>query len=390
MRTWNRFVFLLVAILLVAAPATAQTKFVGPGSGVLTIGQIPSNPQYIALWATNQIVSGYNHILAADSTGVDPNTYLQAPNANGTLFLRVNSVNGFRQFVPPPTNTFVTTGGSPMTTALPTEGSNCAGANLFVTPSIGPAPSAGMSFWCADLADSTPGNVSLIFSTVYNSGSRYSAAVTGIGVALGPNGNAWGGQFQALCGMNAAGATNPNGSICQGVNIEADVGLTGPGQGVNAIAATMVIGPSSAYCLSNSCPASTYFNIVSNGDFVKAASIFQLNDAARGMLLPTGAIMRALSNKINTQDGIDLRNITFSGCAYHSTGFCVDNLGNVSANGLNVAKMAPSGSAPGSSFGKFEVVCGSTAGTAKLVMYAGVSSVPTTVTDNVGSGVAGC
>lgn len=70
-------------------------------------------------------------------------------------------------------------------------------------------------------------------------------------------------------------------------------------------------------------------------------------------------------------------------------------LGNVTAVGVNagafsMAKITASGSAPGADSAKFEVVCGTNAGTAKLQMYAGTSATPVTVLDNVGAGVTGC
>ena len=55
-----------------------------------------------------------------------------------------------------------------------------------------------------------------------------------------------------------------------------------------------------------------------------------------------------------------------------------------------VPRITASASAPGADGAKFEVVCGTNAGTAKLVMYAGTSATSVTVVDNVGSGVTGC
>ena len=52
------------------------------------------------------------------------------------------------------------------------------------------------------------------------------------------------------------------------------------------------------------------------------------------------------------------------------------------------SKMTASGSAPGATGAKFEVVAGTNAGTAKLIMYAGTSTTATTIIDNVGSGVS--
>ena len=58
------------------------------------------------------------------------------------------------------------------------------------------------------------------------------------------------------------------------------------------------------------------------------------------------------------------------------------------ALGLN--KIAASGSAPGAAGGKLELVCGTGAGTAKLIVYAGTSTTPSTIVDNIGGSVTGC
>jgi hypothetical protein len=55
-----------------------------------------------------------------------------------------------------------------------------------------------------------------------------------------------------------------------------------------------------------------------------------------------------------------------------------------------VPKGTASGTNPGAANTKLEVVCGTNAGTAKLIMYAGTSATPVTIVDNVGSGVNGC
>lgn len=60
------------------------------------------------------------------------------------------------------------------------------------------------------------------------------------------------------------------------------------------------------------------------------------------------------------------------------------------AGEIGLAKIAASGSAPGAAGGKFELVCGTGAGSAKLVAYAGTSTTPVTIVDNIGSGVTGC
>lgn len=55
-----------------------------------------------------------------------------------------------------------------------------------------------------------------------------------------------------------------------------------------------------------------------------------------------------------------------------------------------LAKITASASAPGAAGGKLELVCGTNAGSAKLIIAAGTSATAVTVVDNVGSGVTGC
>lgn len=57
---------------------------------------------------------------------------------------------------------------------------------------------------------------------------------------------------------------------------------------------------------------------------------------------------------------------------------------------MGFAKITASGTAPGAAGAKIEWVCGTNAGTTKLIGYAGTSATPTTIIDNVGSGVTGC
>lgn len=62
----------------------------------------------------------------------------------------------------------------------------------------------------------------------------------------------------------------------------------------------------------------------------------------------------------------------------------------LTAGALGLPKMTASASAPGATGGKLELVCGTNAGSAKLVAYAGTSATAVTVLDNIGSGVTGC
>ena len=62
----------------------------------------------------------------------------------------------------------------------------------------------------------------------------------------------------------------------------------------------------------------------------------------------------------------------------------------LAAGELGFNKITASGSAAGASGGKMELVCGTNAGSAKLIAYAGTSTTPVTILDNIGSGVTGC
>lgn len=88
-------------------------------------------------------------------------------------------------------------------------------------------------------------------------------------------------------------------------------------------------------------------------------------------------------------------NWTDNGAAFIAPPNGVVMLGSVtplagSTGEVGLPKIAPSGSAPGAAGGKFELVCGSGAGSAKLIVYAGTSTTPSTILDNIGSGVTGC
>ena len=65
-------------------------------------------------------------------------------------------------------------------------------------------------------------------------------------------------------------------------------------------------------------------------------------------------------------------------------------ISNINTGEIGLTKITASGSAPGAAGGKFELVCGTNSGTAKLIAYAGTSTTPVTIVDNIGSGVTGC
>lgn len=62
----------------------------------------------------------------------------------------------------------------------------------------------------------------------------------------------------------------------------------------------------------------------------------------------------------------------------------------LTAGAIGMTKIAASGSAPGAAGLKLEVVCGTNAGTAKIIAIAGTSTTAVTIVDNVGAAVTGC
>ncbi len=63
---------------------------------------------------------------------------------------------------------------------------------------------------------------------------------------------------------------------------------------------------------------------------------------------------------------------------------------NAPGGSLALPRVGTPGPAPGAAGGRLELVCGTRPGTARLVVYAGTSTTPTTIADNIGGGVAGC
>lgn len=62
----------------------------------------------------------------------------------------------------------------------------------------------------------------------------------------------------------------------------------------------------------------------------------------------------------------------------------------LSSGELGFTKITATAQAPGASGGKIEMVCGTNAGSVKIIAYGGTSTTPVTITDNIGSGVSGC
>lgn len=199
---------------------------------------------------------------------------------------------------------------------------------------IGPIPPAGTMFLMGDFADSSPGNISMIFAQCHQSGTRYCAGVTGTGRNMSAGGSVWGIQGMGLCGAN--------GSFCAGGQFDAQAGATAVG---NAIAVIMGTGSASADCFNNNnCPSTAYFTTVSNPTASGASGSapytgWFINDSSTNPLQPSGGgtttalIHTSGAGNLNADYGVYFQTATFGQCAfaYRPAGtrtFCVDGSGN--------------------------------------------------------------
>lgn len=126
-------------------------------------------------------------------------------------------------------------------------------------------------------------------------------------------------------------------------------------------------------------------SVVGNTTFASGSGVILVGSGGQTVDTPAG----------NTSNYINIENIlTVTGTNTPSTsiakfagafqiGTAVTTL---AGNEFGLAKISASGSAPGAGTGKLALVAGTTGGTCKLIMYAGTSTAPTTIIDNVGSG----
>jgi len=71
---------------------------------------------------------------------------------------------------------------------------------------------------------------------------------------------------------------------------------------------------------------------------------------------------------------------------YGSAGTTLTQFMQLSTQGLAVNKITATATAPGAGFARLAFIAGTTGGTAKLVAYAGTSTTPSTILDNIGAG----
>jgi len=192
-------------------------------------------------------------------------------------------------------------------------------STMFDIPGISPLPAAGQMFLMANYADSSPGNISNLYAVAWNSGNRYTAAITGIAASLtGSTGiNLWGAQFSAVAYGTAGG-------VLTGINCQCDFGSSS----IIAIPLQLKLGDSG-----------------SGGTHAGNSFISMLADAGRGALNAlrfqanstspidsTGAMMQIEGANLSCALGIDISTGTFSTAAFRSPGFIVGPTGTFGYN----------------------------------------------------------
>lgn len=137
-----------------------------------------------------------------------------------------------------------------------------------------------------------------------------------------------------------------------------------------------------------------------NGGYVSAADSLVYSGSSATINI-NGVNMGTIANGVVSADHTPTLNITGQGNILASGAWThtfanspvyrlyVNTNGGTSALAIGetqTAKISASGVAPGAGFAKFSWVAGTNAGTCKLISYAGTSTTPVTIVDNVGTG----
>jgi hypothetical protein len=328
------------------AAVTGDCTFSSSPAGVITCTKINSNAVTLSGPLTTSGSAGIlrfsytgsptldiaNPTFASVTGGISANSTLVLQSTSGTgttdsiLFKTGAQVTSWSMETLPGSNTYTPVSGSVAGALMSRVGTSCATTGVFTTPGIGPAPSTGHLFACGDYADSTAGNISNIFSVAYNSGTRFTAATTGVGVlkAGTTGGNAWGGQFSAIAQGNGTG-------ILQGANIEADYST---GAGITAIALTLKLGDSAGGVTVN--PGNSYINMLADTGKTPVTGIrFQ---ASAFTSANTQSILNVEGG--SAVNGINLSGATFTSCVFKGpNSFCVYNNGGVQTGSTTVGAL---------------------------------------------------
>lgn len=233
--------------------------------------------------------------------------------------------------------------------------------------------------------------------TVSNAITNDTTFVTGL--TLGPS---FSGSGNSPRGAQIGGTFGPSASIAEAIGLK--------GQGIFTPATAITI--TDAFAIQALVLYSNSVGAVTNGHTIDVAAPVILgtlkpttqygvrvrNQGAASITTSTGLTIEAQSGSttnyaLTTNGGNVGIGTQTPGNTLHLVGAA--QLGGstaltLTAGAVGLPRITASASAPGASGSKLEVVCGTNAGTAKLVMYAGTSTTAATVADNVGTGVTGC
>lgn len=157
--------------------------------------------------------------------------------------------------------------------------------------------------------------------------------------------------------------------------------------GVSGVSAGLVFTGDAAGWYRNAANQWTWMNSGFSSKISIISGLFRLDSATSVVWTPSNS--EASADAGIARAGIGIMKVTDGGGGDGALQIGATAL-TLAANEFGLHKITASGSAPGASGGKLALVCGTNAGTAKLIAYAGTSTTPVTILDNIGSGVTGC
>lgn len=164
---------------LVGTTANLQTDMVaafkGSGSGIFTIGQQPGATQYVTFFAATTPSAG-NYLFEADSSGVDPVLYFNAPTASGAIKFQTNAIT--KVTLQPSGGIGIGTVSDPGAGGIFANVAAGIGTNTitssFLTIAIGTTAKAQINFGSTGVAPTSPNNGDFWFD-----GTNFKARVGG-------------------------------------------------------------------------------------------------------------------------------------------------------------------------------------------------------------------
>jgi hypothetical protein len=212
---------------------------------------------------------------------------------------------------------------------------------------------------------------------VYNDATHLSTfgAVSSVLTSLSVGGATIGSNALAVTGKIVGSSTLNTGTITADQVSGASIYANSTGSIGNVNRGVITFPSDGVFTLWNN--ANTGFTRLQLGGTTSSFPAIKVNGAALNFRLADDSADAAITAAAGT----------FSGAVAANTTLNVGGVAATLATGeTGGAKITASGSAPGAGTAKFERVAGTNAGSCKMISYAGTSTTPVTIVDNVGSG----